>query len=361
MKRVLQIGMHEKLGGVETFLMNYYRHIDRNQIQFDFINMYEENLCFSEEIEKLGGKIYEVKNVKKHPLQYLKQIKDIILENKYDIVHINMLSAANIMPLLAADYANVKHIIVHSHNNNVPKGITRKILNYINKKIIIKKATNFFACSEEAGKWMFGEKTKFTIITNAIDMNKFKFDYEKRIEIRKKYNIKDEFVIGHVGRFEEQKNHKFLIEIFENVKKNRKDAKLLLIGDGVLRKNIEQKVKEKKIEKDVIFIGNSYNVNDFYQAMDIFVFPSLFEGLGIALIEAQSNGLKCLTSKETVPKEADISNNTKYISLNNKPQEWCKEIMQTKIEREENYFNQLEKKYDINIAAKKLEEIYTNL
>lgn len=142
---------------------------------------------------------------------------------------------------------------------------------------------------------------------------------------------------------------------------NRKDAKLLLVGDGVLRKSIEQKVKEKKIEKDVIFIGNSYNVNDFYQAMDIFVFPSLFEGLGIALIEAQSNGLKCFTSKGTVPKEADISNNTEYISLNNKPQEWCDAIIQTKIERDENYFNQLDKKYDINIAAKKLEKIYIDL
>lgn len=361
MKRILQIGMHEKLGGVETFLMNYYMHIDKTKVQFDFINMYEEDLCFSKEIKEMGGKIYKVRNVKKHPLQYFNQIKKIIKENEYDIVHINMLSAANILPILAADCANAKNIIVHSHNNNVPKGMLRKILNQINKKIILKKATTLLACSEEAGKWLFGDKSEFTVIKNAIDVNKFKYDSQKREEIRKKYGLEDKLVLGHIGRFEEQKNHKFLIEIFEKVREKNKDAKLLLVGDGILKEKIEEEVKKKNLKQDVIFIGSSYNVSDFYQAMDAFIFPSLFEGLGIVLIEAQCNGLDCFTSKDTVPKEADISNNVEYISLNNNPEEWSEKILQKKIERKKDYFDKLDKKYDINIAVKKLEDIYMKL
>lgn len=199
----------------------------------------------------------------------------------------------------------VEKIIIHSHNNNIPKGIIKKTLNFINKKLLINKGNVFLACSEESGKWLYGNNVNFEIINNAIEMEEFKFDKEKRDKIRRQYNLEDKFVIGHVGRIEKEKNHEFLIDIFKEIKQKNNNARLLLVGEGSLENKIKQKVKDDSLENDVIFIGNSHKVSDYYQAMDVFVFPSLAEGLGIVLIEAQSNGLKCFTTKNKVPKEAE--------------------------------------------------------
>lgn len=358
--RILQIGMHDQLGGVENFLMNYYRNIDREKIQFDFINMFN-NLCFEEEIEELGGKIYKISNVKKNPIKYFKELKKVIKENNYEIVHVHMLSAANILPIIVASKLGVKSIIVHSHSSNVPKSVLKKVLNFFNKKMLIQRANIFLACSAKAGKWLFGGNTKFTIINNAINIEKFEFNDIIRKKIQKEYKLENNLVIGHVGKFEEEKNHKFLIQVFKKIKENNKNAKLLLVGEGTLRMQIEKDVISMGLQEDVIFVGKSYNANEFYQAMDAFVFPSLCEGLGIVLIEAQASGLKCFTAQNNIPKEADISGSVKYIDLNNNPEEWSKNILNTDLTRKENYLKDLDKKYDIKVATQKLEKLYLNL
>lgn len=228
--RVLMVGMHDKIGGIETFIMNYFRNIDRSKIIFDFVNMYEK-LAFSKEIIDLGGKIYNVPNVKKNPIGYYRELKRIIKNNNYKVVHINLMSAANVLPVSIAKKCNVQKIIVHSHNTDTPKGVLRKVLNSINKKTVLKKANVFLACSNIAGKWLFEGKRDFKVINNAIDIESFRFGEKIRKELRKKIGVQNEFVIGHVGRFEEQKNHEFLIKVFYETLKIRQDARLLLIGE----------------------------------------------------------------------------------------------------------------------------------
>ena len=236
--RVLQIGMHDKIGGVETYLMNYYRNINKNKIQFDFINCYDK-LCFEDEIISLGGKIFKVPNFKKNPIGYYYKLKKIMKKNNYQIVHINMLSSANILPIIAAHRCHIKHIIVHSHNTDTPVGIIRKVLDKINKKILIKYATDFFSCSKLAGEWLYDGMKDSVIINNAIDLDKFKPNESIRKVIRKKLKFEKKFVIGHIGRFCYQKNQEFLIDVFEEVHRKNPDAVLVLVGDGTKKKKIE--------------------------------------------------------------------------------------------------------------------------
>lgn len=310
--RILQIGMHDKIGGVETFLINYYRNINRKKLQFDFINTYD-SLCFENEIKELGGKIYNVPFFKKHPIKYYCTLKKIF--KNYDIIHINMLSCANVLPVIIASRLKVKKIIVHSHNNGIPKGFLRMVLNRLNKKIILKNATDFFACSISAGKWMFGDK-KFEVINNCIDINKFKYSDEFRHEIRKKYDLKkDMYVIGHVGRFDEQKNHEYIIDLFKMLHEKNSKFILMLIGDGLLRKKIEEKVNKYGLKEFVIFVGNTDFVEKYYSAMDLFILPSKFEGLGIVNVEAQASNLPCIVS-DIVPIDVKLCDNFIYKNLN---------------------------------------------
>lgn len=356
MVRILMIGMHDKIGGVETFLMNYYRNIDRSKIQFDFINMFDK-LCFQDEIIELGGKIYQVPNVKRHPIKYYKKLKEIVRINEYEIVHINMLSMANVLPILAAKKAKAKHIIAHSHNTNTPKGILRKTLDKLNKNMVLKNATDLFACSKLAGNWMFGEKREVTIINNAIDLNRYIFNNDERDKIRKKLNVENKFVVGHIGRFSEQKNHKFLIDVFKEIALKEKDAILLLIGEGNLKDNIKNKVKEYELNDKVIFLDIVDNAYDYYQAMDVFVLPSLFEGLPVVGIEAQASGTYCLFS-DSITKEVKIVDDVEFISIDDK-EKWANEILKCKDKNKRKY--SIQNEYNIEYAAKRLEKIYLEM
>lgn len=356
--RVLQIGMHDKIGGIETFLMTYYRNIDRKILQFDFINMYDK-LCFQEEIEKMGGKVYQITNVKKNPYKYYVELRNIIKKNNYKIVHINMLSMANILPIIAAYKEGVKHIILHSHNTGTPKGILRKILDKINKKMAIKYATDYFACSKLAGDWLYGKKNQFEVINNAIEIEKFKYNDITRKKIREELEIGKNIVIGHVGRFCEQKNHKFLIEVFNELVKIKPNYKLLLIGEGKLKQKIVEQIKKLGIEEKVVILPPKRDIQDYYQAMDIFTLPSKFEGLGIVLVEAQANGLQCICS-DVVPNEVKVINTLQRIPL--KKDEWLKALVNAKNRVNNNTVskNLKMKNYDITIEAKKLMNRYIN-
>lgn len=357
MLRVLIFGMHDKLGGVETYLMNYYRFIDRDKIQFDFINMYEK-LCFEDEIKNLGGKIYNIENVKKNPIKYAIQLKNIIQKGHYKVVHINMLSAANILPILISKLLNVNRIIVHSHSSNIPVGYIKKLLHVINKKIVTTYATDFLACSKLAGKWLFSNRVKFKIVNNALDTKKFLFDSNIRKYIRNNMNLNDKFVLGHIGRFEITKNHKFVIDVFNEICKIDKNCILILIGDGELLDNIKQKVNNLNLNKNIIFLGVRTDINILYQAMDIFILPSLFEGLPISGIEAQASGLKCFFSNK-ISKESDITGLVKYLPLKS-PKCWANIILKYKNGYKRGNMEQkvLQSGYDIEDASKRLERFY---
>ena len=345
-------------GGVESFIMNYYRHIDKTKIQFDFIIDSDSTVVPKEEIEKLGGRIIEIPPYQKI-FSYIKTLKKVFKENNYKIVH-SHLNALSVFPLFAAYLAKVPVRIAHSHSTTNKKELKKNIIKNILKPFSKIFSTDYFACSEHAARWLFGNKTfekgMVQIIYNSIDIDKFKYNEEIRNKIRKEMQIENKFVLGHVGRFVQQKNHDFLIDIFKEVYKENKNVVLLLIGDGPLEWKIKEKVKKNGLENAVYFLGIKDNVNELMQAMDVFVFPSLYEGLGIVLIEAQSSNLPCLVSSE-IPKEAIINENVNVIELN-KSEIWKRKILE--INKDNKRTTIKIKQYDIKFSKNKLEEKYIN-
>lgn len=325
--RVLQFGMTYNPGGIESFIMNYYRHIDRQKIQFDFVNMYDE-IAYENEINLLGGKVYNITSFRSNPVKNYLEIRKIIKNNKYDIIHVNMLSMAYITPILVAKDLGVKKIIAHSHNSSMPPNLFKKILHKVNQIFFNKYITQFCACSKDAGKWMFGDSVleeNIHIINNAVDTLHFTYNEIKREEIRLKLGINDKFVIGNVARFDYQKNHNFLIDIFFEVQQENENAILLLVGDGPLRKSIEEKVAKLSIQDKVIFLGVREDIADLMQVMDVFLLPSYFEGLAVVLIEAQASGLITICS-DSIPNEVNVSNSVEFLKLELGSRYWAKLI-----------------------------------
>ncbi len=355
--KVLQVGLYDQPGGIEACVMNYYRHIDTQKVRFDFIDMHN-GLAFRDEIQKRGGQIYTIPTAK-HPIKQYKLIKKIIKQHHYDIVHIHMLSAANSIPVLAAKSANAK-LIVHAHNSGTPKGILRKTLHHLNKRHITKTANALWACSKQAGEWFFGNNASFSVIPNAIDIDKYKFNPSTRQKIRKQLSIADNtLVIGHVGRFEEQKNHTFLIDVFKEVHNQKPDSILLLIGDGKLRPKIQTKVDSLGLHDCVVFLGQKSNIEEYYSAMDIFVFPSKFEGLSVATIEAHVASLPCILT-DTVSEEIQKLSNTSCLSLN-AISPWVKTILATPAKRQKTTTQDEEPPYCIHSQARKIVIHYENV
>lgn len=329
--RVLQVFAQMNRGGAETMIMNLYRNIDRTKVQFDFIVHTNKKCAFDDEIISLGGLIYRVPRYtgKNHFIYKSAWIDFFRQHPEYKILHSHVRSTASIYLKIAKKFGLTT--IAHSHSTSSGNGVLatiKKILQYP----IRYTADYLFACSDEAGKWLFGEKASkknnYRLIKNAIEVEKYIYNEATRNKIRKSLNLENKFVIGHVGSFTYPKNHKFLIEVFYEVQKQKENAALLLIGDGQLRESIEIQIKKLGIKDKVILTGVVSNVSEYLQAMDIFVFPSLFEGLGIAIIEAQASGLKCLVS-DIIPKEAIITD--LVISLELKKDAWKKAIL-------ENYF-----------------------
>lgn len=359
--RILQIGMHDQVGGIETFLMNYYRNINRNKVQFDFISIHD-TMCFEEQIRDLGGNVFHLPSPKKHPIKHYKSLLRIMSKGNYKAVHVHMRSAANILPILAGKQRNI-HTIVHSHSSNMPSGAIRKILHYINLPFI-KLADELFSCSDKAGKWLFG-KSNFTIIQNAVDSKKLKYNTTARNNFRKRFNIpKDKFVIGHIGRFEEEKNHEYIIKVFQKICKTNPDSMLILAGTGSQLSTIQSLVNEYQLEKKVIFTGPLTNPSDFYSAIDIFIMPSLFEGFPMAGVEAQLSGAQCIFSN-TITKEISINSNTFFLPTNISDIElWQKQInsfRKNKSNTKQRIAANQNKKYNIKNAAQKLTNYYQSI
>lgn len=349
---VLCFGVHDQLGGVETFVKNHYNHMDHQAVHFDFVSQYS-HMCFEEDFEQMGSTVYKIPNVKKNVIGYWRGISRLFKNQNYDACYVNMLSSANILPLYIAKKMKIKHIIAHSHNGNTPKGTLRKIMHGFNRKALHRYVTDFWACSQTAGDWLFGQLPEgvLHVIPNAIDTDCFRFCEKTRSEMRKSLDIEDCFVLGSVGRFTEQKNPLFLIDIFNKVKEKRGNSVLLLIGEGNLQSSIQEKVDQLGLHESVQFLGIQKHVEDYYQAMDCFLLPSLFEGLPVVLVEAQAAGLLCVVSS-TITKEVQLTDNLYYMDLDKTPGKWADYILNTKGKNRNKMYEMVKASgYDIAVAS----------
>lgn len=344
-------------GGAEAFVMNMYRNIDRDKIQFDFLVRSTDNSNYEEEVKKLGGRIYVTAPFPKNAIKNWIQTKSFFsTHQEYDIVHVHANSLLYLLPLKLAKKYGVKCRIIHSHNTRSAKKIYN-IIHDFNKTRIKKYATDCFACSKIAGEWMFN--SHFVIIKNAIDTNKFSYNRHMRNELRKELKISNKFVIGHVGRFTYQKNHIFLIEVFKEVLKCKTDAILVLVGDGELKNDVYEKVKKLGIADKVLFAGAQKNVADYLNVFDVLLFPSYFEGLPIALIEAQASGVSCVIS-DTISDEILVTDLVYRKSLKSEAREWAEEIinLDNAHERRSRYQDIVDAGFDMNHSVQVLQNFY---
>lgn len=357
MIRILHVVTYMGHGGLETMIMNYYRHIDREKIQFDFLVHRDFKADYDQEIKQLGGHIYYLPRLNPFSINYRKELNQFLKEHSYQIIHVHQDCLSSIA-LKSACKNGIPVRIAHSHNANQDRNIKYLIKRFYMRSIP-KYATHLFACGKEAGDWMFQGKP-FEIMNNAIDSQKFKYDELLRTGIRKALSIKDdEIVIGHVGRFFYQKNHEFIIDIFHKLSQKNKSFKLMLIGTGNLEDKIKEKVKELNLQDKVLFLGNRNDVNELMQSMDIFLFPSHYEGLPVTLVEAQASGLPIIKSNN-VPDQCKITPNVCSLSLDDNVNNWVNKILEVSesFERTDTSKYIKDAGYDINSNVKWLEDFY---
>lgn len=364
--KVLQVGLGHNPGGIESCILNYHRCIDKTNFKFDYADTYGHGIAHSQEISKLGGHIYTLSNFKKHPLKAAYQIKKIIENGKYDIIHINMLSAANMIPVSMACKCRRENkskrpaVVVHCHSTSTGSGMIRKILNGFNIHFLRRMNISKWACGELAGKWMWGDVfDRSGIIPNAINTSKFAPNSLYREEVRKTFLFDEkDIVIGFVGRFAEAKNVLFLPDVLLELKKISPRYKMFLIGDGELKEALVSKIEQYGLSNDVVFTGVANDPSKYYSAMDLFVLPSLFEGIPLALLEAQAAKLKCFASS-AVSSEANITNTMEYIPLEIGAKRWAERIHDKS--RNDIWGSEFPNSYDIYYATRNLEDKYKSL
>lgn len=316
-KRILHIVGAMYPGGIENFIMNLYEKIDRERFQFDFIVHMKKEKDYTERICLLGGKVYEIPRLTQNPVKSLWKLYKIIRENHYELV-IRHTANALVMPqLLMAKLAGAK-TICHSHSEQDPQVFLHKI-----GKLFLPVVTDeFFACSRKAGQWMYGGRA-FQIIHNAIDIEKFSFKKEFREEVRKEFGLKENHIYGHIGNLVECKNHLFLLEVFAEIVKMDSTAILFIVGEGEYREKIEDKIKELSLEKKVILTGIRHDVPQFMSCMDVLIFPSVFEGLPLTLIEAQIAALPAIIS-DTITEDVIVTKGlVSRRSITEEPKKWA--------------------------------------
>lgn len=361
--RVAQIVGKMNNGGVEAVVMNYYRHIDRSKVQFDFI-VDEDSTCIPrEEIESLGGRVYIVPPYQKLN-KYIPALIKLFIENQYKIVH-SHINTLSVFPLYAAKKAGIPVRIAHNHSVAAPGEWKRSLLKYTLRPFAKVYATHYAACSRYAGEWLFGKESmecgEVTIFNNAIDLDKFKFDENVRNEVRKELGLEGKFVIGHVGRFCYPKNQEFLIDVFEEVYKQNHNAVLMLVGDGPDRKKIEEKVNMLNLKTRVLFLGNRNDVNRLYQAMDVFVLPSRYEGLPVVGVEAQVAGLPCVLS-DRITLETKMTDSAVFLSIDDGIKKWSETVLSERTNRQRCSYSDLTNNgFSIIERAVLMEHFYENI
>ena len=353
--RIAQVLGRALNGGVESTIVNMIQNIDLNKVEVDFYVYGSCDVINKEVAESLGGHFYEIPSYKKTH-KFKKSLYKAFKNRHYDIVHSN-LNTLNYLVLAQSKKAGIKVRIAHSHSTSNKKELLHHIIKSLLKPFGKKNATHYFACSKLAGDWLFGKKTKYYLINNGADFSRFIFNKVKRDEIRKELGI-DEFskVLGHIGRLEPQKNHFFLLKIYEEVIKTNPNTYLILIGKGKLKDKILSYISSHKLDK-VRFVDTVSKPEDYYQAMDAFILPSLYEGLPVVGTEAQVNQLKCFFSDE-ITKEAKLIKSTEFISIKQGVKPWADSInkfLSSNIVRE-NY--KVDESYDIKNVSKYLLSLY---
>lgn len=353
MIRVLQIIGSLGYAGVEAVVMNYYRHINTKNVQFDFITCSQTLERYDNEIIRRGGVIHRLPSRSQKPVQYMIALKKVIKCCGYQIVHIHQNSASMTMDAAMARQCGVPVIIGHSHNTRC---------NIVWQHYLFRPFVNFFltyrfACSKEAGKWVFGNRADVKVLHNAIDTDAYLFDDAVRKRYRENLGLENKYVIGFVGRLHKQKNPHRLIEIFSEVKKYCEDSCLILVGDGEERESIQEEIRRLNFENDVIFLGRRDDVPCLMMAMDVFVMTSFYEGLAVATVEAQATGLRCVIS-ENIP-VPDLIGNVSIVRLNDGNDVWARKIFRrVEFSRSSVRKKIIARGYDIAGEAKKLEDFY---
>ena len=362
-KRVLICGFTRNVGGMETYIMNIYRNMDREKLQFDFLYPYDEEMAYHDEVLKLGGHIYHVPRKKKNIVQHYKLLNKLFRENEFEGIYFQCNSKLLTMEVFKKAFKyGVKKRFIHSHNTQAyycgwKDALREKIATLSYDKYI----NGYFACSGDAGKWMFGQRD-YRVINNGIDTNKFRFDEEIRCRIRKEENIPDDyFVLGTIGRLSDQKNPEYLVELFDMISKSNTKCCFLHVGEGDKTDEIMKMVSDRGLQ-NYRLLGRKDNPADYLNAMDMFLLPSIYEGFPIALIEAQSTGLACISSTN-VTTDANITGLVKYCSLDNK-QEWYDSIMSTIVSLDRVRIDKSDVIEDAGFGVKKLaksvEELFLN-
>lgn len=353
MIRILQVVGNLGNAGVEMVVMNYYRKMDTEKVQFDFISCSPVPQKYDEEIENRGGVIHRLPSRSRHPFAYMKALRKVIRENNYKIVHIHQNSASMAMDAIVAKSCRVPVVIGHSHNTRCNVMWQHKLF----KPVVNLFIDHRFGCSQAAGEWIFGKKKAITVIRNAVDCRAFEFDNNARAEYRKELGLEDRYIVGFVGRFAEMKNVLRLIEIFDAVHKKKPESVLLLVGDGEKRSEMQEKVAQCGLSDSVVFLGVRKDVGKLLSAMDVFVLPSLYEGVPVVMIEAQTSGVPCV--KSSAVHSPDFSERVIALDLEQSNEEWAEVIINAPRYDRENLLSLIEENgYEINCEAKKLQAFY---
>jgi len=363
--RVLQVGMTRNLGGIETYLIEQFRHLDKSKIDYDFVNITGEySICYEDEILASGSKIFKVVSRHKNPLLHYWQWFNILLQNKgiYDVIVLNTNSLEYVFPLVLGKIFGIPVRVIHSHNSGFEnkQGLARRLLVGMNKKLLAWSANLRFACSQFAGQWMFKDNP-YHVIYNAIDIHKYDADLAVRDEMLQALNLDTALTLLHVGRFSYQKNHSFLLDIFKEVHSIQPDSVLLLVGDTTEESEflteVKRKIKAYGLENVVRLLGRRDDVNKIMQAADVLVMPSFFEGLTVVGIEAQASDLPLLLS-DTVTKELGLLPSTQFISLEAGPTAWAEAIVNSKQHNRQSRYEELKAAgYDIGNETERVEKL----
>lgn len=358
--KILQVGIDSHLGGIETYLLEVARHIDKDAFQLDFLSYFEENPCFFKELSDLGCGFKFIRSRRKHPIGNIRDLMKLYEEEKYDIVQCNVNSLSYVTPAIEAMNKGIR-VLLLSHNAGASSGSSSKLLNCINKIRFPFDKVQLAAVSNNAGKWMFGKDRSFVVLNNGVDTHKYIFSLDDRIEIRKELCISSESeIILHVGAFRPQKNHRFVVEIFHEYLKKNPNALLVLVGDGELKPEIIDDVENLRIKENVLFLGVRNDVNRILSASDKFLFPSFYEGFPIALIEAEANGVLCVVSDDIT--DEVCFDNCVRLSLEDPIETWATALERDFVGHREEAFKVIEEVgLGIDSTIGRLENLYRGM
>lgn len=359
MIKILLIGLSKNFGGIETYIYNLVKYSDKEKFSFDILCAEKEKLALEDEMISFGCKILKVTPRKENYKKHIQELREIFEKVDYDYFHYNAMSYSWCEPILIANKYSKAQIILHTHTAGFDRknGFKSRILHELGcfriKKIPYLRA----ACGELAGKFMFKEKG-FAIFNNGIELEKFKFNKEHRLEIRNELKLSDDItVIGLIARLEAEKNILFLIDVFYEIIKQKNNVKLVLVGDGSLKDAICEQIEKYNIKDKVVLMGRRKDAYKIYSAFDIFLMPSIYEGWGISLTEAQVNGLKCYASN-TIDSKVDITGNVKFISLEESAKEWSNKILKGNNQRDEKVLNNISEEIDVKKSYEKVYKFY---